>query len=234
MIDAMTIQHKFFVVCGQKWYNNWFHERFHKAPEELHLMTTEAPEKVEPTLDEQKAKLTQVEKDLNEAGTDHDTDKILALAKELTTLRASVNKGQKDVNKEAITGIEKSLMEGFQVLISNVKYEELTGEKIKNVLWFLQTNDTGELTGEAGIRINAGRKAPGSGSSGNGRKTVSNQAVTRTLADGTVETMTVKEVVQTYASDEIKGNSLYEPKKAWGILYPRVNRDLDPQFSEPV
>jgi hypothetical protein len=45
-----------------------------------------------------------------------------------------------------------------------------------------------------------------------------------------LEVLTVKDMVQKYASDEVRNTSLYTDKAAWGMLYPRVNRDLDVKF----
>lgn len=234
-------------IDWNKWYNNWFYERFHTYPEEgiKQMVTetqtpeattdapTEAPAPV--TLEDLKAKQAEIEDALIKAGDARETDKVLELATELTKVRKAVLNSQKDVNKDAIAGIEDSLKTGIQVLVENVKYQELTGEPIKNVLWFAETNEeTNEVS--IGLRINAGRRGPSSAgsASGNGRSVKANQTVTRTMPDGTVESLTVKEVVQTHADDDVRGNSLYEPKKAWSILFPRVNKTLDPKFSEPI
>lgn len=194
--------------------------------------TTEAP--AAPSLKDLQAKQAEIEAALIKAGDDRDTDKVMELAIELSKVRKSVLNTQKDANKGAITEIETQLKTGIQVLVENLKYEELTGEPIKNVVWFAETNEeTQEVT--YGIRINATRRAPSTGGgSGNGRSVKANQMVTRTMPDGTEESLTVKEVVQTYANKEVKNSSLYEPKKAWSILFPKVNNALDPKFSEPI
>lgn len=226
-----------------EWYNNWFYERFHVYPEEGKAMVTEeATKEAEalktdpaPTFEEMKAELAATEEALKAAGTAHETDKILELAATLTKQRAAVLKAQKDVNKGAILAIEETLKVGIQTLVENVNYEELTGEKVKNVLWFSEVNaETQETT--VGLRVNAARRpaSTGAAASGNGRSVKANQTVTRTMPDGTVESLTVKEVVQTYADEDTRNSSLFEPKKAWSILFPKVNKTLDPAFSEPV
>ena len=55
-------------------------------------------------------------------------------------------------------------------------------------------------------------------------------SMTRTV-NGVVETKTAKEVVVAYANAEVQALKLFE-KKAWSMLFPRVNKDLDPQFVE--
>ena len=116
-------------------------------------------------------------------------------------------------------------------LIEAIKYEELTGDADQDGLL------GGSMTkGVSQVLINAkpkgAKKATAGKTSGRKGKTAG-LTVSRTMPDG-VESLTVKEAVQTYYSEDTHGNKgLYE-KNAWGMLFPKVNKTLDPPFSEPT
>ena len=144
-------------------------------------------------------------------------------------LEATLLKARQTANASKVKDIERKLDNAIWALIGAVKFEELTGEPITTLAWGINAK------GVRQVLINAKPKAAKKATTGTtGRKgKTAGLTVSRTMPDG-VESLTVKEVVQTYYDEDTHGNKgLYE-KSAWGMLFAKVNKTLDPQFSEPT
>ena len=169
-----------------------------------------------------------------------DVDQILIQAGEVTKARSDLQKLQKDANKGKISAAEDLLIHGIQALAENTDWYNLTGEGIHTIVWYIDTSQESEdgTTGPVyGVRINPARAARRASSPGTGqRRSRSTEMVTRTLGDGSVEQMTVKEAVNAYATDTMRETQLFEPKKAWGLLFPKLNKQLaeagEPEFED--
>ena len=168
-----------------------------------------------------------------------DVDQILIQAGEVTKARTELQKLQKDANKGKISEAEDLLKNGIRAIVENTDWYNLTGEGIHTIVWYIDTSQESEdgTTGPVyGVRINPARAARRASGGTGQRRSRSTEMVTRTLEDGSVEQMTVKEAVNAYASDTMRDTQLFEPKKAWGLLFPKLNKELaeagEPQFED--
>jgi hypothetical protein len=160
-------------------------------------------------------------------------DEILKVAGEVASLKENLVKSQAEANKEKIADAEGTLLRIFQTAIANSGWEQLTGKPIDMIVFRVTPGNVEEGKGPVTTllvnpkRSTAPRKISGEDTPRRGK--IASKNVSR-VVDGTLEVMTVKDMVQKYASDEVRNTSLYTDKAAWGMLYPRVNRDLDVKF----
>ena len=180
------------------------------------------------------ANATDLESQLEAAASEGDVEAIIKLAGQIKDARTIVVKAQREANAEKIGAAESALIAGIRVVVENVDWKTLTGEDITTVVFYRDSSAETEQTGPVfGIHVNPKRGARKKSAGGTStRKTRSNVKVHRIGEDGEVEELTVKEVVQKYASDEVRASSLFEPKKAWSILFPKVNKTLTPPFED--
>ena len=171
-----------------------------------------------------------LETELLDAGTKGDLVAMQAAALKLADLHGGLAKALLEVNAEANATTERDLMTAIQTLVDATDWEKRNRAPIDTVVWYRDRSDKGDGTGPViGISINPKRpKSRGPSKSGDKRGKSSAQ-VTRTV-DGKAETLSIKDVVTTYADDEVKGLALYG-KKAWTMLYDRVNDGLTPKFA---
>lgn len=170
------------------------------------------------------------EASLLKATAETDLEAIMSGAATVSTARTVLLAARQAANESKIVEIERTMDKAIRALIGAVKFEEMTGEKITRLAWGI--NDKGVSQVLINAKPKGAKKATAGKASGRKGKTAG-LTVSRTMPDG-VESLTVKEAVQTYYSEDTHGNmGLYE-KNAWGMLFPKVNKTLDPPFSEPT
>jgi hypothetical protein len=163
-------------------------------------------------------------------------EQILVISGKVVEARKVAAKLQLEANKGAITEVENNLINQIKVLVENTNYEELTGKPLQTLVWYVDTSAENEDEGPIyGVRINPARRTSTRGTSNGSARGKSNWLVSRTNDDGTTETLTVKDAVNQYASDHMRGTQLFEPKKAWSSLFPKMIKE-QPElgFGDPV
>ena len=168
------------------------------------------------------------------AGEANNLEDMVKLAGELTKAQESATKLRKEAMGAEIAQAEHVLVAGITALIGNADWKRMTGEDITTLVFYQEEGVDGQPPVFA-IQVNpktkTRRKGPGTG---NRKGTRASVEMNRINPDtGEVETLTVKEVVQTYASDKIRGQALYA-KSAWSLLFTKVNGELPEgyQFEE--
>lgn len=165
-------------------------------------------------------KLQDAESRLTEIGALGIVDDIVEAAGVVKSVQSEVIKAK----KAASAGFVKETSDTLKGILDNyltaVTYQETVGERLHTVIW------TQDEDGMTTIMLNpARRKASISPAGGGSRKSRSGNTVTRTV-DGVFESMTVKEMVQEYADDTMRGQSLFA-KNAWSTLFDKLNSKLD-------
>lgn len=178
------------------------------------------------TLEQDEASLQTLANQLQAAAAEGEMSKVVAISTDYARVEKALMKRRLEESSEEIKAMENTLVAGIGMLVNNTDYEKVTGQPITTVIWAI-TEEDGVKTPQ--VLINPKRRT--STVSGGTRKQTSGIQVSRTV-NGVVETLTVKEVIQKYASDEVKALKLFE-KNAWGMLFPKVNAGLEPKFEEP-
>jgi hypothetical protein len=160
------------------------------------------------------------------AASESNLELMVELAGKLTDANTSLMKEQKEANAGKIAAAESAMIAGFKIVVENANYKDIAGEEIHTVVYYW---DEGQTPPVFSVQINPKTRKAGTG--GTRRPSRANVVQHRLGEDGELEHKTVKEVVVEYASDKIKGESLY-PKNAWGALYPKVNGDLSTKFED--
>jgi len=139
-------------------------------------------------------------------------------------------------NSSKIQDIHKDLMDAISSSVELVteEHEALSSKPITQLIWTLQqeVDEEGNPVGDPKtlLQVNPTTTRRKSGGTRSGTKSAS--LVSRTKADGSVETMTVKEVVETYSPAELRERipSSFE-KNNWTYIYDKLNPDLSPSFT---
>lgn len=188
-------------------------------------------------IEEKEVKLVELQTAMQEAAVDGDINKLMSLTDSYKEIAKSVQQERLSANAAAIVESKDQLIQGIAALVSASGLENLIGTPIKNLAWFVREAQEGSKNGPLyGLeynmtrRVQAARRSASSNGEPGTRTVRANESVSRVKADGSTETMTIKEVVQTYASDSMRDSALYKDKKAWSILFPKVNKELEPPF----
>lgn len=140
-------------------------------------------------------------------------------------------------NQSKIQDIHKDLMDSISTYVESITedYADLGPKPITQLIWTLtqEVDEDGNLLGDPKAQIQVNPTTTRRKSSGGRSGTRSSAQVSRTKSDGSVETMSVKEVVETYATDELRNRIPSSFEKAnWAYIYDKLNTDLSPSFTE--
>ena len=165
-------------------------------------------------------KLQDAESKLTEIGALGIVDDIISAAGIVKSIQAEVIKAKKSASAGFVKETSDTIKGMLDNFLTAVPFSETVGEKLHTVIW---TQDDAGITT---IMINPARRRASTGNGGGGsRKSRSGNTVTRTV-DGVFESMSVKEMVQAYADDTMRSQSLFQ-KNAWSTLFDKLNGMLD-------
>ena len=134
-------------------------------------------------------------------------------------------------NQGALTALKDEIRDSIHLIVEekNPEYQELianSDDKIHTLVFTITEAAEGSINGDL-ITLNINPQKTRGRKVGNGgaRGAVSNKLVTRTNSDGATETMTVKEVCERFATQDVRDSSSWE-KRYWKKIFEDINPGL--------